>query len=67
MLRRLRRIEALEAEGAPPRALLAEVRALLDEAEVWLRSEPGECDEAVSALERCRESLRERRVPLPAR
>jgi hypothetical protein len=54
VLERLERIEALEREGAPPRAVLAEVRELLREAETWLETErePGEL--AVDALERCR-------------
>jgi len=54
VLERLARIEALEREGAPPRALLGEVRELLREAETWLERErePGEL--AAGALERCR-------------
>jgi hypothetical protein len=36
VLRRLRRIEALEREGASARSLLAEVHALVDEAEAWV-------------------------------
>jgi hypothetical protein len=39
VLDRLRRIEVLEREDAPPAALLAEVRELLVEAEAWVRSE----------------------------
>jgi multidrug resistance efflux pump len=57
VLRRLRRIEALEREGASPRSLLAEVRALLEEAEAWVASERGGADEAELALERCRSAL----------
>lgn len=57
MLRRLRRIEALERERAPARSVLAEVHALLEEAEAWLAAEPGAADEAGTALERCREAL----------
>ena len=57
VLRRLGRIEALEREGAPPRSLLAEVHALLDEAEAWVASERGGADDAEAALERCREAL----------
>jgi hypothetical protein len=54
VLERLERIEALERDGAPPRAVLAEVRELLREAETWLETErePGEL--AADALERCR-------------
>lgn len=48
---RLRRIDELRDAGAAPRALLAELRALLDEAEEWARSEGGEAgEEAVGKL-----------------
>ena len=57
VLRRLARIEALEREGAPPRSLLAEVHALLGEAEAWVASEQGGADDAEAALERCRDAL----------
>jgi hypothetical protein len=58
VLRRLRRIEALERERAPVRSILAEVHALLDEAEAWLAAEPGGSDLAgAAALERCRDAL----------
>jgi hypothetical protein len=53
VLERLERIEALEREGAAPRAVLAEVRELLREAEVWLERE-GHVGRAVEALDRCR-------------
>ena len=62
VLRRLQRIEALEREGAPARWLLAEVGALVEEAETWLSVErieaevPG-ADLAEAALGRCRDSL----------
>jgi hypothetical protein len=59
VLRRLSRIEALEREGAPPRSLLAEVHALLEEAEAWVASERGGVAEAEVALERCRDALAE--------
>jgi len=64
VLRRLERIEALEREGAPPRSLLAEVRALLGEAEAWVASERRETEEAELALERCRDALALPAVPL---
>jgi hypothetical protein len=54
VMARLERIEALEREGAAPRALLAEVRELLREGEAWLASERGETELAADALERCR-------------
>jgi hypothetical protein len=57
VMRRLGRIEALEREGAPPRSLLAEVHALLYEAEAWIASERGGADAAEAALERCRDAL----------
>ncbi|MDQ2910093.1 MAG: hypothetical protein M3R39_03630 [Actinomycetota bacterium] len=64
VLSRLGRIEALEREGAPPRSLLAEVHALLEEAEAWVASERGGADEAEAALERCRDVLAAPAVPL---
>jgi hypothetical protein len=54
VLRRLRRIEALEREHAPARTLLAEVHALLDEAEAWVASEREGTEIAQAALGRCR-------------
>jgi hypothetical protein len=56
VLRRLERIEALEREHAPAASLLAEVRALLEEAEAWLAvDDPGA--DAEAALSRCQERL----------
>ena len=57
VLRRLRRIEALEREGAPARSILAEVQALLEEAEAWITAEAGGAELAEAALNRCREAL----------
>jgi hypothetical protein len=57
VMRRLGRIEALEREGAPTRSLLAEVHALLEEAEAWIASERGGVDDAEAALELCRDAL----------
>ena len=37
VLARLDRIDALDREGAPPGELLAELRGLLREAELWTR------------------------------
>jgi hypothetical protein len=54
---RLRRIEALERVDAPAGALLAEVRALLGEAEAWMRSEGSAARMAEAALARCREAV----------
>jgi hypothetical protein len=62
VLQRLRRIEALEQEGAPARWLLVEVRALVEEAEAWLTAErlAGEgsgTDLAETTVARCRDAL----------
>ena len=62
VLARLARIEALEREGAPPRALLSEVRSLLVEAETWIEAEPGGTERAADALDSCREAFEARRV-----
>jgi hypothetical protein len=55
VLQRLERIEALDREGAGRAVLLAELRALLDEAEAWSRSEGGEAGER--AVDGLREAL----------
>ena len=55
VLDRLARIETLDAGGAPPGALLAELRALLAEAEAWSRVEGG--DRGTTAVERLRSAL----------
>ena len=57
MLQRLRRIEALERERAPARSILAEVHALLEEAEAWVLAERRGTELAEAALERCRDAL----------
>jgi hypothetical protein len=57
VLRRLERIETLDRDKAPAGILLAEVRALLREAEAWVRVEPDGTDLASDALERCHEAL----------
>ena len=59
VLRRLGRIEALEREGAPARSLLAEVHALVEEAEAWADAEGSGAEDAVDALNRCRAALME--------
>lgn len=64
VLRRLGRIEALEREGASPRSVLAEVHALLEEADAWVASERSGADEAELALERCRSALASPVAPL---
>jgi hypothetical protein len=51
VLARLERIDILEREGAHPQHLLAELRALVDEAEAWARREcDPEADAAACAL-----------------
>jgi hypothetical protein len=56
VLERLDRIDGLREEDAPATALLEEVRALLCEAEDWVREEPA-ARRAVEVLERSREAL----------
>jgi hypothetical protein len=56
VLARLERIESLDRDHALPGDLLAELRALLDEAEAWARAEhPPET--AVDAVEQARQML----------
>jgi hypothetical protein len=66
VLARLERIEALDRESARPGDLLAELRALLVEAEAWTRAERTVPDEAVDAVERCRALLEDSRRTLLA-
>jgi hypothetical protein len=56
VLRRLERIEQLDRHDAPAGELLAELRALVRDAETWLRAEP-EPQGAVEALANCRGAL----------
>jgi hypothetical protein len=65
VLARLDRIDDLQARGAPPGALLAEVRVLLAEAEEWLDVEPVGTRRAAAAVARSRAALaREREVAM---
>jgi hypothetical protein len=57
ILERLERIDGLRQEDAPAGVLLDEVRALLSEAEDWVREEPGVPERAVVALERSKATL----------
>ena len=66
VLHRLERIEALEREGASARSLLAEVHALLEEAETWVRAERDGTDLADHALRRCRDAMGTRGAEPPA-
>jgi hypothetical protein len=54
VLARLERLDDLETRGAPPGALLAEVRVLLAEVEEWLAVEPAGTQRSAAALARCR-------------
>ena len=63
-MHRLKRIEALEREGAGPKQLLAEVRELLREGEAWLETERDGTDVAADALERCRQAHDAGAVPV---
>ena len=55
VLARLDRIEALEREGAPPGALLEELRGLVHEAEAWAKVEGDE--RARKAVDDCDAAL----------
>ncbi len=57
MLARLERIEALDREHALPDALLCELRALLAEAEEWVRAERSAPEAALEAVAQCRQML----------
>ena len=57
ILERLERIDGLRHEDAPAGVLLDEVRALLSEAEDWVREEPGAPRRCVDALERSKSAL----------
>jgi hypothetical protein len=57
VMERLARIESLERDGCPAVVLLGEVRALLHEAEAWVRAEPGGTERAAESLDRSRAAL----------
>lgn len=57
LLARLDRIEILDRDHALPAALLDEVRALLGEAEAWIRAERDAPESALEAVARCRQML----------
>jgi hypothetical protein len=54
---RLERIDGLRRKDAPAGVLLDEVRALLSEAEEWVRAEPDAPPRAVEAVARSRAAL----------
>ena len=55
LLERLKRIEALDQTDAEPGEIIAELRALLDEAAAWSRAEGGEAGER--AVDRLRQAV----------
>jgi hypothetical protein len=55
VLERLERIDALDRSAAAAGELLAELRALLSEAEAWARADGDE--RARTAVERCEEAM----------
>jgi hypothetical protein len=57
VLRRLERIEALERRGSPADVMLTELRALVAEAEAWVRVEPGPTEGAEDVIERLRHAV----------
>ncbi|MEN3342147.1 MAG: hypothetical protein V7644_1551 [Actinomycetota bacterium] len=64
MLARLERIEELERDGAPPFAILPELRALVHEAEVWARRERDPAAAAAAAA--CAGALEKADAIVPA-
>jgi hypothetical protein len=60
VLERLERIESLDRTGASPQELLAELRLLVREAEVWARRERDH--EAQAVVARCAEALEEHAI-----
>jgi hypothetical protein len=63
ILERLERIEALDRGGAGPLALVEELRALIVEAEVWVRTEGGDAGaRAVEDLRAALDSAQDRNV-----
>jgi hypothetical protein len=63
---RLERIDGLRREDAPADVLLDEVRALLSEAEDWVRTEAGVPPRATAAVE-CSKAALEADAALPVR
>jgi hypothetical protein len=57
ILERLERIDGLRTEDVPAGVLLDEVRALLSEAEEWVREDTTIPERAVEAIERSRAAL----------
>ena len=64
VLERLERIEALDRAGAEPVEIVAELRALVEEAVAWSRVEGGGAgEEAVDELRKAVERAKDRILP----
>src|SRR5262249_55176004 len=57
VLERMERIDELQRGGAGPRELIAELRALVGEAEAWARAEQVGGERLSDARDRCRDAL----------
>jgi hypothetical protein len=66
VIERLERIERLREDGGSRRAVLREVRKLLDDAEAWLAAEPSGTERARDALDRCRCTMEPEAEVVPA-
>jgi hypothetical protein len=67
VLERLARIEALDRAGVEPSELVAELRALVDEAVAWSRAEGGEAGkQAVDELRKALEFAQDGSSPEPS-
>ena len=66
ILERLNRIERMEQDEAPADVLLSEVRALLAEAEEWVRSDGAANERAQATVQGLREALDRGAEPVPA-
>ena len=66
VLERLERIELLGRERAPAEVVLDEMRALLADAEDWVRSEARENERSRAAVEGLRQALERRAEPVLA-
>jgi hypothetical protein len=63
-MERLERIEALDREGADPRAILAEVRELLREGEAWLQAEGADSGRPADVVADCRRAFDAEALPV---
>jgi hypothetical protein len=65
VLERIRRIDTLQRERAGPRAVLAEVERLVEEARAWISAEGGD-DRAAATLDRIRGAVEQTRKAMIA-